>query len=126
MAPRVWRCPDIIDVNNEGDSVWTIDQHGRLPSMLRWAYTKDKDGKYVSLDGEYIPRPNGDIAALVSMLRVMVLHSGFPESVANNLAPPLQQILQDGARLRARLPAYLVQRNAHYTLLPPLLDLVHG
>jgi hypothetical protein len=64
------------------------------------------------------------------MLRVMVLHGGPPESLTKDLAPPLQQIVQDGARLRARLPAYLVRRrallDAHCLLLPPLRDLVHG
>jgi hypothetical protein len=53
-----------------------------------------------------------------------------PESLAKYLAPPLQQIVQDGARLRARLPAYLTQRrallDAHCPLLPPLQDLVYG
>jgi hypothetical protein len=42
----------------------------------------------------------------------------------------LQRIVQDGTRLRARLPAYLAQRralvDAHCPLLPPLEDLVHG
>jgi hypothetical protein len=121
------------DTNNEGDSVWTLkglQLVGTLPCMLKGAYKKDKDGKYFSIDGEYVPDKYGDIVVLVSMLRVMVLHDAPPESVAKDLAPPLQQILQDGARLRARLPAYLVQRrallDAHCTLLPPLQDLVHG
>jgi hypothetical protein len=60
----------------------------------------------------------------------MVLHGGPPASLTKDLAPPLQQIVQDGARLRARLPAYLTQRRAlldtHCPLLPPLQDLVHG
>jgi hypothetical protein len=47
-----------------------------------------------------------------------------------DIAPPLQQIVQDGARLRARLPAYLAQRrallDAHCPLLRPLRDVVHG
>jgi hypothetical protein len=66
------------------------------------------------------------------MLRVMVLHGGphDQESLIARLAPPFQQILQDGARLRARLPAYLAQRrtllDAHCPLLPPLQNLVHG
>jgi hypothetical protein len=64
------------------------------------------------------------------MLRVMVLHGGPPASLTAKLAPPLQQIVQEGARLRARLPAYLARRRAlvgtYCPLLPPLLDLVHG
>jgi hypothetical protein len=64
------------------------------------------------------------------MLRVMLLHGGPPDSLTAELAPPFQRIVQDGARLRARLPAYLAQRRAllgaNCPLLPPLHDLVHG
>jgi hypothetical protein len=61
----------------------------------------------------------------------MLLHGSPPESVVAKWAPQLEWIVQDGARLRARLPAYLVQRrallNTHCPLLlPPLQDLVHG
>jgi hypothetical protein len=46
------------------------------------------------------------------------------------MVPPLQRIMQDGARLRTRLLAYIAQRrailDAHCSLLPPLRDLVHG
>jgi hypothetical protein len=72
----------------------------------------------------------GPIVELTAMLRVMVLHGGPPESLTSELAPPLQQIVHDGARLRARLPAYLAQRrdllDAHYPLPPPHQALVHG
>jgi hypothetical protein len=68
--------------------------------------------------------------ALTAMLRVMVLHGGPPDLLTAELAPPFQRIVKDGARLRARLPAYLAQRralvDAHCPLLPPLQDLVHG
>jgi hypothetical protein len=84
--------------------------------------------KYVPIDGDDIPIE--DTLALTAMLRVMVLHGGPPASLTANLAPPLQRIVQDGARLRARLPAYLAQRrallDAHCPLLPPLQALVHG
>jgi hypothetical protein len=125
----------ITDTNNEGDTVWTIgNSMYSLRGMLIRAYAKSADGEYVSIGGEYVPTeeivPNGDIMTLTAMLRVMVLHGGPPESLTNDLAPPFQQIVQGGARLRARLPAYLVQRrallDAHCPLLPPLRDLVHG
>jgi hypothetical protein len=96
--------------------------------MIKSAYTKNDDGDHVYIDGKYVP--NGDIVALTAMLRAMVLHGCPPESLAKDLAPPLQRIVQDGARLQARLPAFLVQRrallDAHCPLLPPLQDLVHG
>ena len=57
-----------------------------------------------TLAREYVP--NEDTERLIAMLRVMVLHGGPPESLTVDLPPPLQQIVQDGARLRAR--------SAHY------------
>jgi hypothetical protein len=123
----------IADIDSRGMSVWTDQGPNSLPNLLKFAYMKSDDNKYISIDGEYVPNesraPGGDIGALTSMLRVMVLHGGPPESLTR-LAPPFQQIVQDGARLRARLPAYLAQRqalsDAHCLLLPPLRDLVHG
>jgi hypothetical protein len=118
----------ITDINNEGDSVWTVEKEDSLQVMLMDAYAKDDDGEYVSTDGEYFP--TGFTVALTAMLRVMVLHGGPPESLAAELAPPFQRIVQNGTRLRARLPDYLAQRrvllDAHCPLLPPLQDLVHG
>jgi hypothetical protein len=114
--------------------VWTLDFIHGLPNVLKRAYRKGGNGKYVSIDGEYVPDevivPNGEIVTLTAMLRVMVLHGGPPASLTQVLAPPFQKIVQDGARLRARLPAYLTQRrallDAHCPLLPPLRALVHG
>jgi hypothetical protein len=123
----------ITDTDNRGASVWTGGWNFCLPAKLIDAYetdafTKDGKGEFVSIDGQFVP--NGDTVAIVSMLRVMVLHGGPPEALIVKLAPPLQRIVHDGARLRARLPAYLVQRrallDAHCPLLPPLLDLVLG
>jgi ankyrin repeat protein len=117
----------ITETNKYGCTVWTVEPYAGLPDFLRCAYVKKK-GEYVSIDDEYVPKK--DIVALTAMLRVMVLHGGPPESLVAELAPPLQQIVQEGARLRARLPAYLAQRrallDAHCPLLPPLRDLVHG
>jgi hypothetical protein len=118
----------ITDTNNVGDTVWSSNRLYSLPNLLKRAYMKDADGEVVSIRGAYFPRKG--IGELTAMLRVIVLHGGPPESLTKNLAPPLQQIVQDGARLRERLPAYLTQRrallDAHCPLLPPLRDLVHG
>jgi hypothetical protein len=96
--------------------------------LLRLAYTKGDDGDYV-INGAHVPADEYTVE-ITAMLRVMVLHGGPPASLTAELAPPLQQIVQDGARLRERLPAYLTQRrallDAHCPLLPPLQDLVHG
>jgi hypothetical protein len=118
----------ITDTNDNGASMWSSDLLRRLPKMLKRAYTKDDDGEYVTINGAYVPGEY--MIEITAMLRVMVLHGGPPASLVAELAPPLQQIVQDGARLRARLPAYLTQRqallDAHCPLLPPLRDLVHG
>jgi hypothetical protein len=119
----------ITDTNSELDTVWTANRFHGLPYELRGAYTKSVDGEHISIDGEYVPADEGTVE-LPAMLRAMVLHGGPPELLTADLAPPLQQIVQDGARLRARLPAYLMQRrallDANCPLLPPLRDLVHG
>jgi hypothetical protein len=118
----------ITDTNDDGASVWTVHGEVSLQELLRSAYAKDDDGEFISIDGEYTH--TDDTVELTAMLRVMVLHGGPPETLTADLAPPLQQIIQDGAQLRARLPAYLAQRrallDAHCPLLPPLQDLVHG
>jgi hypothetical protein len=109
----------ITDTDNEGGSVWTDNLQGAycLPAKLMGAYVEYDDGEDTLI--------NGDFLALTAMLCVLVLHGGPPESLAQD-----QQIVKDGARLRARLPAYLAQRrvllDAHCPLLPPLLNLVHG
>ena len=111
----------ITDRDNQGSSVWSGSDPDALPYALRGAYRRDDAGEYVATEGA---------ARLTEMLRVMVLHGGPPESLTADLAPPLKRIVQDGARLRARLPAYLARRrsllDAHCPLLPPLRALVHG
>jgi hypothetical protein len=111
----------ITDKNNAGDSVWTVEWNESLRDLLVYAYTPSDDGECV---------PNENVAELTTMLRVMLLHGEPSECLEIDVAPPLHRIIQDGARLRARLPAYFVRRrallDAHCPLLPPLLDLVHG
>jgi hypothetical protein len=68
------------DTNNEGDTVWTVQWDESLPDLLRRAYAKSDDGEYVFINGEYVGANEGTVA-LVSMLRVMVLHGGPPRSV---------------------------------------------
>jgi hypothetical protein len=128
----------ITGTNNEETSFWTVPGVFGLPAILERAYKKGRDGECVHIDEEYVPNeaiialvPYGNIGTLTSMLRVMVLHGEPQELLAHDLAPPFQRIMEYGARLRARLPAYLAQRRAllldgHCPLLPPLHELVHG
>jgi hypothetical protein len=98
----------------DGETVWeTLTEHwGDFP---------------VGDDNEAGPDP----AALTSLLRVMVLRGAPPPALVALLSPEPARVVQEGARLRARLPAYLVRRrallDAHCpVLLPPLRALVHG
>jgi hypothetical protein len=71
-----------------------------------------------------------DLVELTALLRVMVLRSAPPATLVALLSPEPTRVVQEGARLRARLPAYFLRRRALMDalcpVLPPLLDLVHG
>jgi hypothetical protein len=71
-----------------------------------------------------------DPAAFTAMFRAMVLHNDPPLKIIDALSPEDSRLADEGARLRAELPAYLVRRrtllDAHCPLLPPLCILVHG
>jgi hypothetical protein len=76
-------------------------------------------------------RRDRDEAAFSRLLRVMLLMGDAPAHFADTLSPALQALVLEGGRLRARLPAYLVRRQALLdthspVLLPPLGALVHG
>jgi hypothetical protein len=68
---------------------------------------------------------------LTTLLRIMVVR-GAPSAdfVAQLVQPEHARVVEERARLRAALPAYLVQRwallGAHCPLIPPLLALVRG
>jgi hypothetical protein len=60
----------------------------------------------------------------------MVLRDAPPPALVALLSPEPARVVQDGARLRARLLAYLVQRRAlldeHCLLIAPLCAVVSG
>jgi hypothetical protein len=60
----------------------------------------------------------------------MVLRVAPPAELSARLSPKHAQVVEDGARLKAGLPAYLARRvvllDAHCPLIPPLRMLVHG
>jgi hypothetical protein len=70
------------------------------------------------------------VTAVTALLQVMVLHGAPPPDIAARMLPVHALVVEEGARLRARLPAYLARQRAlldeHYPLIPPLRDLVHG
>jgi hypothetical protein len=63
-----------------------------------------------------------------SLLRVMLLQKSPPKWMILAPGSPLLQVVQEGVRLRAGLPAYLAQRRAlldvHCLLIAPLRALV--
>jgi hypothetical protein len=71
-----------------------------------------------------------DATAVTSLLRVMVLRGSPPAELTERLSPEHAQVVEEGARLKVRLPAYLAQRqaflDAHCPLIPPLQDLMNG
>jgi hypothetical protein len=93
----------IIDTNNAGNTIWDM-----LSGKIR----------------------NGNAAEVTALLRVIVLKTDIPANIAARLSPEHAQVVEEGARLKAALPAYLAQRrallDAHCPLIPPLLALVRG
>jgi hypothetical protein len=67
---------------------------------------------------------------ITALLRVMVLQSSPPTELTARLLPEHGLVAHEGARLRARLPAYLARRRAlldqSCSLIGPLQALVLG
>jgi hypothetical protein len=62
--------------------------------------------------------------SVTALLRVMVLRGAPPAELTDRLSPEHAQVVEDGARLKAGLPAYLARRrallDAHCPLISPL------
>jgi hypothetical protein len=84
------------DVNSDRESSWD-----RLLLMVHMDVALNDDGK---------------IAALIGLLRVLVLRGALPPALVDLLSPEPARVVQEGARLRARLPAYLAHRRAYLNL----------
>jgi hypothetical protein len=99
---------DMGDVNNGKVTVWD----------LLIAHLED--------DNDMNANENFDSAALTSLLRVMVLRSNPPPALVALPLPEPARVVQEGARLRARLPAYLAHRRAYLDLRCPRISLLPG
>jgi hypothetical protein len=100
---------DITEMNDAGLTVWTM--------LVLYFF------------GEH-PGDDED-AELTTLLRVMVVRGAPPaDFVAKLRRPEHARVVEEGARLRAALPAYLARRrallDARCPLIPPLLVLVRG
>jgi hypothetical protein len=66
------------------------------------------------------------LAALTGLLRVLVLRNAPPPALVTLLSPEPARVVQEGARLRARLPAYLAHRRAYLDLRCPRISVLPG
>jgi hypothetical protein len=97
------------DVSNYGDNVW---------KMLIEHFEEIDD---YGID-------EADLAVLIGLLRVMVLRGAPPPVLVALLARAgaRTRVVQEGARLRARLPAYLAHRRAYLDSRCPRISLLPG
>jgi hypothetical protein len=99
---------DIADANDGGETIWTL--------LAEMAFKICPLHEYVA---DWI----------TARLRVYVLRGApMAECMVRLRRPEHARVVEEGARLRAALPAYLVRRrallNAHCPLIAPLLALV--
>jgi hypothetical protein len=95
------------DANNGGDTVWDL-----LVVHLQRSRRRGE------VEAELVP--------LTGLLWVLVLRGALPHALADQLSPEPAHVLQEGARLRARLPAYLAHRRDYLDLPCPRISLLAG
>jgi hypothetical protein len=102
---------NINDTNNRNESVW---------DLLQW---------HLKVGGT-LYGPVNDAATVTALLRVMVVRGDPPPELTARLSLDHALVVQEGARLRAKLPAYLARRRSlvdeHCSLIAPLRALVYG
>jgi hypothetical protein len=93
------------EVNKRGENVWVV--------MIRYNVIQ-----------------TGDPLAVVALLRVMLLRGAPPPELYARLSSDILRVVEEGSRLRARLPSYLSLRRAllevSCPLIAPLCAIVHG
>jgi hypothetical protein len=99
------------DVNIGGDTIWDM-----LIEHLQ---------KHADLEVD-IFNVEADTVALTSHLRVMVLRGAPPPVLVALLSSEPVRVMQEGARLRARLPAYLAHHRAYSDSRCPHISLLPG
>jgi hypothetical protein len=107
---------NVSDKTYEGHTVWEYLEHHLIDGYASGFI----DG------GDY----EHDAAAVTALLKVMVLKEAPPAELTSRLSLDHRLVVEAGARLRAGLSAYLVERrtflDTHCPLIGPLRDLVHG
>jgi hypothetical protein len=100
---------NIQDVTNDGETLWD-----HLGEHL---------GDHLDDDDDEVEANSDELTAL---LRVMVLRGAPPPALVALLSPEPARVVQEGARLRARLPAYLAHRRAYLDSRCPRISLLPG
>jgi hypothetical protein len=93
------------DVNKHGETVWNL-----LTVHLEEVEAEEEN----------------DSLALTRLFRVLVLRDAPPPALVALLSPEPARVVQEGARLRARLPAYLAHRRAYLDLRCPRISVLPG
>jgi hypothetical protein len=110
---------DIGDTLEDGGTIWDLLEDYLM--QAEWDLEDDEDD-----DNPYVH----DATAVTSLLRCMVLRGAPLAWLTERLSPEHAQVVEDGGRLKAGLPAHLARRqallDAHRPLIPPLQALVHG
>jgi hypothetical protein len=97
------------DANNRGQIVWAM--------LIERLTAYDDDDEDVEET-----EPTG----LTGLLRVLMLRGPPPPALMALLSPEPARVVQEGARLRARLPAYLAHRRAYLDSRCPRISVFPG
>jgi hypothetical protein len=109
---------------------WLLEQQNMDITVVNYSGRTVWDMLEYYLVGDNIYGDIRDPAPVTCLLRVMVLRSEPSPRLLLRLSPEHGEIVHEGTRLRARLPAYLARRQhlvaEHSPLIAPLRALVHG
>jgi hypothetical protein len=100
------------DVNPVGTNAWDF----LIVHLEDLRLVADDDGDEIEADH----------AALIGLLRVLVLRGAPPPDLVALLSCEPSRVVQEGARLRARLPAYLAHRRAYLDSRCPRISVLPG
>jgi hypothetical protein len=102
------------NVNNNEKSVWDL--------LIEYLKEHDNDGDGEEGDESEVEADLRELAD--DLLRLMVLRGAPPPALVALLLPKHARLVQEGARMRARLPAYLAHRRAYLDLRCPRISLL--
>jgi ankyrin repeat protein len=107
------------DVDDDGRTAWDL----LIRSLEEAAEEAAEEYGEEAADNDEVQENE---AALAGLLRYLVLHYALPPALVALLSPESARVVQEGARLRARLPAYLAHRRAYLDSRCPRISLLTG